>query len=595
MRNYKKYIFALMAAGILLGEPGYSVMAQQNDRVIHSGEMGCGMDFEELGEEEGFDVEESFDTTQLRNFSRVKTMLGSEQLTTSSPFTPLTYSHEEKFTGYTLFNGIDVSHWQSEIDWEKAHESGVDFAIVRVGHRNGATGIIEEDKRYKENLKNAVKNNVNVGVYIYSQAITEKEAIQEAKYVLKRIKKYDVTLPIVMDYEYDSSQPDGGRLYKAKLSQKKASKICLAFCNVVREAGYEPMIYANSSFLISQLSQSYLKDKNPIWQARYDTTTKPGGTYVIYNGPYDMWQYSSKGRVGGINTNVDCNFMYLDLEKKPNKPYTVVSAATEADLKWSSVNLASGYEVLRFNPESGEYETIGKTKNNQYDDEGLSPASVYDYKVMAYWTIGGTKYYSKQSSVCEVVTNPSKVKELKVDSYKTKNVELSWKPAKGATGYMVYIFDKAAGKYEKYTTITGDTTSCNIENLDSATEYRFYVRSYFKKDGATYYGANSSTVVTVTRPGMVNGLKAHSKAKKSISLSWNKVSRCSGYLVYRYDKETDSYEKIATVKGTKNLTYTDTGLKKNKKYQYKVCAYKKVDDKVYKGNMSEEISSKTKK
>ena len=179
---------------------------------------------------------------------------GSSAITSGSPFMDLTYSHEAKYEGYELFDGIDVSKWQNNIDWAACKAAGVDFAIIRVGYRKLETGELLEDPNYKQNIEGALNNGISVGVYIFSQALTTKEAKEEAKFLVKRIKNYDVTLPLVMDYEGGSYTLNGqsypGRLEQAysngTVDKDSATKVVRAFCKYVEDAGYTPMIYANS-------------------------------------------------------------------------------------------------------------------------------------------------------------------------------------------------------------------------------------------------------------------------------------------------------------------------------------------------------------
>lgn len=189
----------------------------------------------------------------------------------------------------TVRKGIDVSKWQGEIDWNKAKSQGVEFAIIRVGARNSYTGELGYDTYYEKNIEGALAAGIRVGVYIFSQAITEEEAVEEADYLLARIYKYHITLPIVLDYEYLSTSSGlDGRLYQANLSKEKTTSICLAFCDRVRQAGYTPMVYANKSMLMNQLDYKVLEQNTRIWLANYTETT-------TYPGKYDFWQYSSTG------------------------------------------------------------------------------------------------------------------------------------------------------------------------------------------------------------------------------------------------------------------------------------------------------------
>lgn len=215
------------------------------------------------------------------------------------------YTHDARYANYKIANGIDVSKYQGEIDWKKVKADGISFAFIRVGFRGyGSSGSMNTDTYYKTNIVNAVNAGIQVGVYFYSQAITRAEAVEEANYTLNLIKGMPVTLPVVMDYEY-ASDSDGltGRLYHAKLSREAATDICSSFADTVRQAGYEPMVYANKSMLAGGLQGDILAQKCKIWLAQY--SVKP-----TYEGTYSFWQYSSSGQVNGINGRVDMNFWY---------------------------------------------------------------------------------------------------------------------------------------------------------------------------------------------------------------------------------------------------------------------------------------------
>ncbi len=214
-----------------------------------------------------------------------------------------TYSHNARFAGYSVVNGIDVSSYQKIIDWEKVKADGIDFAFIRVGFRGyGDSGSLNTDGMYAKNLAGAAAAGVKVGVYFYSQAITVAEGIEEANYVLKLIQGYSFTLPVVIDYEYAGTGL--GRLYNAKLSKRAATDICAAFCDTVEAAGYDAMIYANANMFNKQLYASELSAKYQIWLAHYTTKTD-------YTGDYQYWQYSSSGTVSGITSGkVDCDFFY---------------------------------------------------------------------------------------------------------------------------------------------------------------------------------------------------------------------------------------------------------------------------------------------
>ena len=210
--------------------------------------------------------------------------------------------------GETLRKGIDVSQFQGKIDWAKVKASGIEFAFIRVGYRGWGTGKLVEDNWVYENLKGAIDSGLQVGVYIYSQATNAAEAKEEAQYVLSRIKGYNVTLPVVMDYEYAEYKDDSGtwrltgRLYQAKLSKSAATAVCNAFLAEVHAAGYRGAIYANKNMLEKQLNAGKLE--GAIWLANYASSTS-------YSGSYEFWQCTASGYVEGIpGQNVDLDFWF---------------------------------------------------------------------------------------------------------------------------------------------------------------------------------------------------------------------------------------------------------------------------------------------
>lgn len=234
--------------------------------------------------------------------------------TTVSPFTKKTYTHEDHVSNKIVRHGIDVSKYQGSIDWEKAKKAGVYFAFVRVGYRGyGDDAKINGDEYAKDNIKKAHDAGVKVGVYFFSQAITEPEASEEADYTIKFLKDNDlkkyISLPIMIDYEYTAGDTKG-RLEKANLSRRKHQDICDRFVRDVRSEGFDGGIYANYQMLTKDMqpTSSSIYGKTNYWIARYSDRTK-------YSDDYRFWQYSSSGKVDGISGRVDSNFWYQDKRK----------------------------------------------------------------------------------------------------------------------------------------------------------------------------------------------------------------------------------------------------------------------------------------
>ena len=233
-------------------------------------------------------------------------------------FSGQNYTHNSRYDGYEIREGIDVSYYQGDIDWNAVKNSGVKFVFIRVGYRGYGSGQLCEDSRYWQYIQGATAVGLDVGVYVFSQAVNEDEAREEARYIVNHLNGYKITLPIVMDYEYASGSSGAvGRLYDAHLSKEAATNNCNAFANEARAYGYQPMIYANKTFLENSVNANAINAQ--IWLANYTTKTK-------YTGEYTFWQYSSAGYVQGINSRIDSNFWYVDPQSVANGTYTVRSA-----------------------------------------------------------------------------------------------------------------------------------------------------------------------------------------------------------------------------------------------------------------------------
>lgn len=247
------------------------------------------------GEEIQVDPEDPLYAEKMHNEQML--LSAWDEITTYKSFTP------REVEGEIVRPGIDVSSWQGTIDWEAVADAGVEFVFIRGAYRGTSTGKLGTDGRFEEYLRKASDAGLKVGVYIYSQAITEKEAREEAEYLLKLLDGRAVELPLVIDYEYYGY---GGRLYNAKLTDRQRTDICLAFCETVENAGYDAMVYGNASMLSDDM---YAGELDKVWLAHY--TKKTG-----YKGDYDFWQCSAGGKISGISGNVDLNF-WFDAEPEP--------------------------------------------------------------------------------------------------------------------------------------------------------------------------------------------------------------------------------------------------------------------------------------
>lgn len=205
--------------------------------------------------------------------------------------------------------GVDVSKYQGTIDWEKAAQSGVDFAIVRIGYRGTGSGEITMDSNAQYNLQVASQAGVKLGAYFFSTAVSAEEAEEEANYVADILDRYPITYPVGYDCEL-FHEPDS-RQYG--LSKQERTDIALAFLRTIEERGYEGMFYGSRSDMEgeNQWDVSRIEGDYKIWVAQYPEQPYPDTPASSYTGNHQMWQYSRSGDVPGIPQKVDVNIAYF--------------------------------------------------------------------------------------------------------------------------------------------------------------------------------------------------------------------------------------------------------------------------------------------
>lgn len=197
----------------------------------------------------------------------------------------------------TKLSGIDVSHYQGDINWKAVKEYGIDFAFIKC-----LQGKSRVDECFHTNMRNAIANDIPVGVYVYSKAKTIDDAVAEAKRVIKECSQYKLTYPVVFDFESKHFED---------MSLEMRGKIIDAFCQTILSDGkYIPMLYSSRYWLMHMIPAEVVK-KYDIWLAEY-TTGKPK-----YTGDYKIWQYGV-GKVTGIIGDVDMNIGYYDYGKENN-------------------------------------------------------------------------------------------------------------------------------------------------------------------------------------------------------------------------------------------------------------------------------------
>lgn len=481
------------------------------------------------------------------------TPITASAFTGSSNFMDKTYTHQDRFVSSGIQQGIDVSYHNGTLDWSTIKAAGVDFAILRAAYRGyGTEGTLVRDAKFAEYMQGAMSQGIPVGAYIYSQAITTAEAVQEANYILNIVRGYSLDLPIVFDYEFAGVKT--GRLDSAwssgKLNKSKMTDIALAFCDTIKNAGYDAMVYANKTFLSKNLDHEVIENAGyDVWLAHYTTNTN-------YTGDYKIWQYTSSGKIPGIANKVfDCNFMYsgtismsLKISNIPNQIYQGYDVSP-------SVTVTNGGTVLT---EGTDY-TVSYQNNS-----GIGTATVNVFGAGIY------DGYINLTKTFNIV--PDTVKNMQISKAGTNTVDLSWSPVSGADGYTVQILKN--GKWVSVGNFVG--TSAQISGLLPGSVNYVHIAAYASSNGKTYIGNYNTSVKIETTVGAINP-RVSAYANNFVTLTWDKQTAANGYEVFKYDASSKKYVLYKNITNPNTNTCKVTGLASNKKYSFKVRAYQ-IDD-----------------
>lgn len=220
----------------------------------------------------------------------------------ANEFDPADFVYDEDgyltCTAGSYERGIDVSAYQGKIDWKKVADSGVTFVIIRVAGRGyGSSGALYDDKLAQANYKGAKAAGLKVGGYFFSQAISPEEAVEEAQYLLEKTADWELDMPLVYDWEYISEEAR-----TASVDQQTLTDCMIAFCQRIKEAGKEPMIYFNPNHAKRMFHIEQVVDY-PFWLAMYTD-------WMTYPYKFNMWQYTNQGTVPGVSGNVDINLLF---------------------------------------------------------------------------------------------------------------------------------------------------------------------------------------------------------------------------------------------------------------------------------------------
>lgn len=319
----------------------------------------------ELEDTEGFITEE-----EILNTEDPQSSLNEEiaENGTSVDITELLTANSVNETSDITY-GIDVAKYQGTIDWSEVAASGVDFAMIRVGYRTQGTGEICEDANGRYNMQEAQANGIKLGVYFFSTAVTEEEAIEEADWVADYISQYQITYPVA--YNCEGFAQETSRQYN--LTQTERTDIAIAFLKKIYEHGYTPMFYAARNELQEETEwdTGRIESICKIWLAWYPTYL-----YAVENGPeyssaYAMWQYTNQGTIPGISEKVDIDVAFFGYEgtaeAQNQEAPELVDADVEALMNFSETNetvTAKQSTNLRDIPSQGEDSNVMMTLQN---------------------------------------------------------------------------------------------------------------------------------------------------------------------------------------------------------------------------------------
>ena len=241
------------------------------------------------------------------NFFNIDSTLKASEIDKSKLIYPVKNEETGKYEGEALYDDgnvkakkvIDVSKFQGDIDWQRVKDDGVEAAYIRLGYRGYSSGEIVVDEKYEDNISACNEFGIDCGVYFFTEAVNEEEAREEADFCIENLGEYSTALPIAIDVE------ESANLSKSRtkdLSKEQRTLNVIAFCERIREKGYEPIIYGNLKSLMIMMDISSLEDYDK-WFAYY---------HYPLRFPYKikMWQYSATRKVDGIEGDVDLNLMF---------------------------------------------------------------------------------------------------------------------------------------------------------------------------------------------------------------------------------------------------------------------------------------------
>lgn len=318
--------------------------------------------------------------------------------------------------------GIDISKYQSSVDFSQVAASGVSFVMIRAGYGMYAN---QKDPLFESHYAGAVRAGLAVGTYHYSYAKSTAEALQEAEVFLEWVKGKNFTYPLAIDLE-DASQ--------AGLSRDVLTQIANTFCERVAQAGYTPMVYANKNWLMNKLNTAEIP--YDIWLAHYTAQTD-------YQGAYAIWQYTSTGKVPGVQGNCDCDWCYKAYGAAGNQN---LNQANESVSSWKHGVCTADAVNVRAEPSTKSAVLRQLYSGNEVDvfsrDGGwcyVNAGGIYGYVSSQYIAIDGESNMCYQPGEYQVICSRLNVREGPATSYRIKTQQELSPSAQAQGGYQMGV------------------------------------------------------------------------------------------------------------------------------------------------------------
>lgn len=373
--------------------------------------------------------------------------------------------------------GIDVSKWQGDINWEKVKNSGqVDFVIIRCGYRDDSGN--HEDPKWEYNSSQCEQLGIPYGAYFYSNADNTSKAKSEANYVISLIKGKNLSYPVYYDMEQNSV------LDAKNMTSTKAAQIAQTFFSTLEAAGYKNLgVYSNAARFDSKLASGKLTapifNQYPKWVASYNDTCK-------YQGSYHIWQYSNAGIIDGINANVDMNFKIGSWSKAGFTPKKVTLDKTNLTMPTGTSKTLRAYD-----PANSAYKLSIQWKSSNTKIATVDKNGKITAKSVGKATITAT-LNSKIKATCKVTVTPKPTKIKSVAKSGKDGIKITWNKVSGISNYEIYMSTKSSSGFKKIYTASASKTSYTKTKLKKGKKYYFKLRTAKKVSGSNYYSSYTS-------------------------------------------------------------------------------------------------------